>query len=127
MVLDVETASSFLPVRSAPTAARPSNTGTVQELRRSKRGPKPHDILSPNPSAKSYVNHMPLVPVDEPTHPTIHPACFHARLYTDWNLPQPFAYASAAKNNPDIFTFDECMGMPEPEKKKWLDAMLAEV
>ena len=57
----------------------------------------------------------------------LRPACYQAPLFSTWDLPKPYAFASGAKNNPDIYTFDECLNSPEPIRTEWKASMCKEV
>ncbi len=41
--------------------------------------------------------------------------------------PDPCAFSGSAKNNPDIFTYEQAMAFPEPERSKWRESMLKEI
>ena len=155
MVLDVETAPAVPPGKwsfqnksphktqpktRSPTApnnsqSRPKPKKLVPDFlkpritQHSKRQSKPVNRMNvKSHKGKSYANQAYLEQPETPTRLIVDPKCFCARLFSLFGLSPPYAYASAAKkNNPDIYTFDECMSAPEPERKEWMESMQKEI
>ena len=55
------------------------------------------------------------------------PTSYYAPFFTNQDLIKPYCFSSSAKNNPDIYSFDQCLKSPEPERTEWMESMLKEV
>ena len=113
--------------RPSPSITKlPEPTGTYWKPVTGKRVRKQREFL--NPSANT--SPLEISPSQFQKKSTLSgwllaPACYLAGLFADWGLMKPYVFASSAKNNPDIFTFDECINSPEPDRTEWMESMLS--